>query len=287
MSRPQRPWRAFLVFFILIIPAALFAQTNCEEGDGPLNSQQPKGTTSQEIIQKFAAKEAIFKQARDNYTYTQDVTVQTLDGNTVDGEYREVTDITYDNQSKRIENVTFAPQSTLSRVSMTKEDQDDIRNRLPFVLTTEDLPQYDILYKGTQQVDEIGTYVFEVAPKRIEKDRRYFQGEIWVDNRDFQIVKTCGKNVPDKRSKHEENLSPKFVTYREQIDGQYWFPTYTRADDNLHFSSGDVHIREIVKYTNYKRFGSHTRIIFQGEAKNQPNQQNPPPNQQPNQRPPQ
>ena len=257
------------------------AQTNCEEGNGPLNRNQPQGLTPQDIIQKFAAKESVFKQARDNYTYTQDVTVQTLDGNTVDGEFHEITDITYDDKGRRLENVTFAPQSTLTRVSMTKEDTDDIRNRLPFVLTTEDLGQYDIHYEGTQHVDEINTYVFEVAPKKIEKDKRYFQGRIWVDDHDLQIVKTCGKNVPDKRSKGNENLTPKFVTYREQIDGQYWFPTYTRADDQLHFSGGDVHIREIIKYANYKRFGSHTRIIFQGEAKNPPPEQNPPKQQPP------
>ena len=145
---------------------------------------------------------------------------------------------------------------------------------MPFVLTTEELPLYDVLYQGTQHVDEIDTYVFDIAPKHIEKGRRYFQGRIWVDNHDFQIVKTCGKSVPDIRSKNNENFFPKFVTYREQIDGQYWFPTYTRADDNLHFTNGDIHIRETIKYTNYKRFGSHSRIIFQGEA--QPNQQNPP-----------
>jgi hypothetical protein len=103
----------------------------------------------------------------------------------------------------------------------------------------------------------------------MEKDKRYFQGRIWVDNQDFQIVKTCGKSVPDIRKKNNENLTPKFVTYREQIDGQYWFPTYTRADDVLHFTGNDVRIREIIKYTNYKRFGSKTKIIFKGEAQQQ------------------
>jgi hypothetical protein len=137
------------------------------------------------------------------------------------------------------------------------------------VLTTEDLPLYDVLYVGQQHVDEIETYVFDMAPKRIEKGQRYFQGRIWVDNHDFQIVKTCGRSVPDlhaKKKNDQENLTPKFVTYREQIDGQYWFPTYTRADDELHFKNGDIHIREIIKYTNYKRFGAKTRIIFKGEV---------------------
>jgi hypothetical protein len=248
-------------------PLALTAQTNCEAGDGPLNSAPPQSISVQDLIQKFAGQEEVFKDARNHYAYTQDVTVQTLDGDTISGEFRETTDVLYDDEGRRIEKVTYAPQDTLKGISMTKEDYDDFRNRLPFVLTTEDLPQYNILYAGQQHVDELDTYVFDIAPKKVDKNGgpRFFQGRIWVDNRDFQIVKTCGKNVPDIHKKDSENLTPKFVTYREQVDGQYWFPTYTRADDDLQFKSGPVHIREIVKYTNYKRFGVKTRIIYNGQ----------------------
>jgi hypothetical protein len=251
----------------MLFPLALAAQTNCDAGNGPLRSASPQAISVQDLVQKFAGQEEVFKDARNHYAYTQDVTVQTLDGDTVSGEFRETTDILYDDQGKRIEKVTYAPQNTLKGISITKEDYDDFRNRLPFVLTTQDLGQYNISYVGQQHVDEIDTYVFDIAPKKVDKDGgpRFFQGRIWVDNRDFQIVKTCGKNVPDIHKKDSENLTPKFVTYREQIDGQYWFPTYTRADDDLQFKSGPVHIREIVKYTNYKRFGVKTRIIYNGQ----------------------
>jgi hypothetical protein len=241
------------------------------EGAGPLDPSQPKNLTPQQIIDKFAAKEIEFKQARDHYTWTQDVKIQELDGDTPTGEFREVTDIVYDDRGKRVEDVKFAPQPSLQRIGMTKEDLDDIRNKFPFSLTTEELPKYQILYVGQQKVDELDTYVFDVAPKTIEKGQRYFQGRIWVDNTDLQIVKTYGKSVPDigvdpKKRKHpdQENLFPKFVTYREQVDGSYWFPTYTKADDVLHFSNGDVHIRIVVKYTNYKRFGSDVKILYGG-----------------------
>jgi hypothetical protein len=256
-----------LAIFVLLSPLALMAQTNCEAGNGPLNTAQPQSVGVQDLIQKFAGQEAIFREARNHYTYTQEITVQTLEGDSVDGEFKETTDVLYDDQGKRIENVTFAPMNTLTRVMLTKEDFDDFRNHLPFVLTTEDLPQYTILYAGQQHVDELETYVFDVAPKKVDKDGgpRFFQGRIWVDNRDFQIVKTCGKNVPDTHKKNQENLSPKFVTYREQVDGQYWFPTFTRADDDLHFKGGDVHIRETLKYSRYKRFGVKTRIIYNGQ----------------------
>jgi hypothetical protein len=261
-----------LAMIALLCPMALAAQsTNCEEGNGPLSQAQPQGIATQEIIQKFAAKEAFFKEARNHYTFTQDNTVQTVDGNTVDGEWRQIWDITYDDKGGRIEQVKFAPQDSLRRVTMSKEDLDDLRNRFPFVLTTAELPLYDLLYIGQQHVDEIDTYVFDAAPKKIEKDQRYFQGRIWVESHDLQIVKTCGRAVPEvhataKKKNVDENLSPKFVTYREQIDGLYWFPTYTRADEDLHFKGGDVHIRVVIKYTGYKRFGATTKITIKGEA---------------------
>lgn len=279
MNRPRMLMLSTLVLMLVVVcPALAFADTDCNEGAGSLNPAQPNGITPQEILQKLAAKEELFRRARDNYTYTQDVTVQTLEGSTVDGEFRQVWDITYDDKGNRLENVTYAPMDSLKRVSMTKEDFDDIRNRLPFVLTTEDLPLYDVLYAGQQHVDEIDTFVFDMAPKKVEKGHRYFQGRIWVDNHDFQIVKTCGRNVPDlhaKKHNDQENLTPKFVTYREQVDGQYWFPTYTRADDELHFQGGDVHIREIIKYSNYKRFGAKSTIIYKGEVPD-PDKQPPP-----------
>jgi hypothetical protein len=268
-----------LVLCLSFATPALFAQDEAR-GEGTINPAEPTGITVQDIIQRFAAKEKEFAIARQQYTWRQDVRVQTLDGNTVDGEYRQVVDILFDDKGRRTQNVVFAPQSTLQRVGMTKEDIDDIEKRLPFVLTSDDIGDYDILYVGQQKQDELNTYVFDVAPKRIEKDRRYFQGRLWVDDHDFQIVKTFGKNVPDmiggkpvsevdakKRAKRggNENLFPKFTTWREQIDGKYWFPTYTRVDDDLEFASGPVHIRQIVKYMNYKRFGSDVKITYEGE----------------------
>ena len=261
----------FLSFSILLLTCLAVAD------EGPLDKSEPKGITPEEIIKRFAAKEKEFKEARDQYTYRQDVKVQTLDGDTVDGEYRQVFDITFDDQGHKSKNVVYAPQASLTRIGMTQEDVDDIENRLPFVLTSDEIPEYDILYVGQQQEDELHCYVFDIAPKRIEGKKRYFQGRIWVDDHDFQIVKTFGKTVPDiRKKKSNENLFPKFTTWREQIDGKYWFPTYTKADDNLHFSGGDVHIREIVKYTNYQRFRSKVKVTYQGkEVPGAPPQQKP------------
>ena len=252
----------FLLACALLIPAA--AQ------EGPLENTPPQGTTPEEIIKRFAAKETEFAKARDQYTYRQDVTVQNVDGSTVKGEYHEVFDVMFNEKGRRIENVVFAPQSSLdaSGLSMDQGDFEDIRHRLPFVLTSDDLTEYNVLYVGQQQEDELHCFVFDVAPKKIEGKKRYFQGRIWVDDHDFQIVKTYGKTVPDIIAKHsgnDEHLYPKFTTWRQQIDGLYWFPVYTIADDELHFKLEDIHIKEIVKYQDYKRFGTNVKILYEGK----------------------
>jgi len=256
----------FLALGLLTLTLAPFAFA--QRGEGELDSSPPKGISEQEIIQKFAAREKEFKIARENYTYRQSLTVQTLDGDTVNGEYKQVEEVLFDNNGKRLPaHVLFAPQSTLVGITMTKEDFDDIENRMPFVLTSDEIPEYQILYVGKQRIDEIGTYVFDIAPKQIEKNRRYFQGRIWVDDQDFQIVKTYGKNVPDLgvKKRGQENLFPNFTTWRDRVDGKYWFPVYTKVDDVLHFSNGDIHIKQIVKYTDYKRFGSNVKITYEGQ----------------------
>lgn len=270
-----------LALLMLALGAAAWADD--DRGEGPLDKSQPVGITPEQIIQKFAAKEKEFAQARENYTWRQTVIVQTLDGDTVDGEFKQVYDVLFDTKGRRTQQVVFAPQNTLQRVSMSPSDYQDIENRLPFVMTTDDLPEYNVLYVGKQKEDELGTYVFDVAPKTMDKGKRYFQGRIWVDDRDFQIVKTHGLNVPQIHKKNNEDLSPPFTTWREQVDGRYWFPTYTLADDTLHFSNQDVRIKEIVKYQNYKRYGSNVKITYEGQEveKGQPQAQGQTPPQPP------
>src|SRR6266403_708770 len=251
--------------FSALLPIIMLSQ-GARAQEGALDKSEPKGITVEEIIKRFSIKEKAFKEARDQYTFRQDVKVMTLEGDTPDGFYQQVFDVTFDDKGRKIKNVVYSPQPTLQRLMMTSEDFDDIENRLPFVLTSDEIGEYDILYVGQQKQDELNTYVFDVAPKQIVGKKRYFQGRIWVDDHDFQIVETYGKTVPDiRKKKGNENLFPKFTTWREQIDDQYWFPTYTRADDTLHFNLNDIHIREIVKYEDYKRFGSSVKILYEGK----------------------
>ena len=259
------------------MPAALSAQVNytvtqtTDQGFAPMDVTAP-AMPPEEIIKKFAAKESEFRKALDQYTYTRNVRVETIDDDgKVDGRYEEVADISYSPDGRKLEHVTYAPANSLQRIIMSPADFSDIEHRLPFVLTAEDIVAYNVTYVGRQKVDELNTYVFDVVPKKIEKGRRYLQGRIWVDQQDLQVVLVNGKNVPDDTRKGHEDLSPPFTTYREQVDGQYWFPVYTKSDATLHFSGGtgymsqDVRIRYVVRYTDYKRFRSSVKITFDGQ----------------------
>jgi hypothetical protein len=254
----------FPVTRLVVVCALLTGLAIGQTGEGPLNPAPPSGLSPQQIIEKFAAKEKEFNAARDLYTWRQTVKVQTLDGDTVDGEYQLITDELFDDKGRRIQRVVYAPQSTLQRISISPNDVKDFEKGYPFVLTADQVPLYNITYVGQQKVDELNTYVFDAVPKKIEKDKRYYEGRIWVDNQDLQIVKLKGKNVPDIHGK-QEDLSPPFETYREQVDGKYWFPTYTRAQGALQFKNGDIQIRQIIKYQNYKRFGSDVKITYEGK----------------------
>ena len=212
---------------LLILAFALAATAHAQQGFGPLDPAPPSGITVAQIIQKMGAQESAFSAARNDYTFRQDVRFNTIsdDTNRPDGEYHQVTDITFAKDGRREEHVVFAPQNTIQRVIMTESDFQDIEKRLPFILTAPELPDYNITYLGRQKVDDLDTYVFDVAPKVLVKGKRYFQGKAWVDQQDNEIVLVNGLSVPQDTRPGHADLSPPFTTYYQQIDGKYWFPT--------------------------------------------------------------
>jgi hypothetical protein len=248
-----------LIAAIIAMPASAIFNAQAQ------TSQQPD---TAEIIRRFAEAESANKIARNNYTFTQDVDLMTLgEAGSITGRYKRVSDIVYDNLGNRIERISYFPPSTLA-VGVTQEDLQDLAGVQPFALTTEDLPKYQVTFTGKERIDELTTYVFDVKPKQIRKGERYFEGRIWVDDQDLQIVKVAGKAVPET----SDNKFPRFETYRENIDGRYWFPTYVHADDVLEFKSGPIHLRMTVRYTNYKKFSTNIRLADEGEIATEENE---------------
>jgi len=233
--------------------------------------QQKAGSTDTgapdipKIIRAFTAKETEFRQALADYAFKRDATIQTVGvGGSITGEYHRVSQFVFTDRNERFEKITYFPAPTLTELIFTQEDLEDLGGVQPFALEASKIDLYDFKYIGKEQVDELHTYVFDVAPKVLPKkvSERRFDGRIWVDEDDLQIVKVRGKAVPQG-----DQRFPIFETYREQIDGRYWFPTYTSADDELVFPKGQVvHIRMLVRYTDYKRFGSKVKVTEIGDA---------------------
>lgn len=210
------------------------------------------------IVQAFSAKESEFRQALNNYSFTRDATVKQIGmGGQSLGEYHRVSKFVFDDRANRFEKITYFPASTLTELEITPEDIEDLGGIQPFALEASKIKLYNFNYLGTEHIDELDTYVFDVQPKILPKkvSERFFLGRIWVDTLDLQIVKVRGKGVPEGKQRF-----PVFETYRQQIDGHYWFPVYTYADDTLIFTDVAVHMRMLVRYTDYQRFRSRVTI---------------------------
>jgi hypothetical protein len=221
----------------------------------------PKGDlTPEQIIQKFAEKESEFYEAWMQYTYTQTASIHIL---SVDGAPQKesmtlVFEVVFNDDGSR-EVRLLRRNGRLRSVQYTDEDQEVIMNINPFALTTKELPLYSLKYQGKEKVDELECYVFSVKPKSTKRGRLYFEGKIWVDDQDLQVVRTIGKPVPQSR----ENQFPEFETIRQVIDDQYWFPAWTHADSKLVFPGQTVRVEETITYDDYKRFRSKATIRYE------------------------
>jgi hypothetical protein len=231
-----------------------------DEGLGVMDTSAPR-IAPEEIIRHFAAKETEFQQALSHYTYRRSARVQTIDeDNNVDGEYYQVDDVIFDSTGKRTEKTVYAPQNTLQRVTMSPSDLQNIQRNDFFVLAAAQIGHFNLTYVGRQKVDEVDCYVFDVTPKVLEKKHRYFNGRIWVATAELYIVVTEGRMVSGVTRK--KDLDPPLMTWRQPVDGHYWFPAYARAEGTLHFTGGrgfmpqNVHIRDTIKYTGYKRLSA-------------------------------
>jgi len=217
-----------------------------------------KSLTPEEIIQQFAQKETEFYEAWIQYMYTQtaDIRVLSDDGVPKNERLRIISEVVFNDDGSR-EVRTVRRSGGLRAVGFTPEDQKIIDDIHPFALTGKDIPLYNLKYEGKERVDELECHVFSVKPKKMQKGQLYFQGKIWVDDQDLQIVRTVGKAVPQTAN----NQFPEFETIRQVIDNKYWFPVWTHADSNLNFSGRIVRIEETITYDEYKRFRSKTRIL--------------------------
>jgi hypothetical protein len=233
----------------------------------PLNSAPQQGSKTdsdiEQIIQKFAKKESDFYDAWIQYKYIQTAVIRVLD---VDDQPQKekmtmISEVVFNDDGTR--QVKLINQTgRLRSVSFTDEDREVIDNINPFALTTKELSLYNLKYLGKEHVDELNCYMFSVKPKNTKGGRLYFEGKIWVDDQDLQVVKTFGKAVPQTK----DNQFPEFETIRQVIDNKYWFPVWTHAESKLVFPGSVVHIEETITYEGYKRFASKATIKYESQT---------------------
>ncbi|MDX6306921.1 MAG: hypothetical protein QOI77_3890 [Blastocatellia bacterium] len=247
----------FAALILLTATTMAPAQQTSADARGPAATNITASTLSQSqvdaVVRAFTNKETQFRQALNTYAFKRDALVQTIGmGGQVTGEYHRVSYFTFNDQGERFEKINFFPMPTLTEINITTQDLEDLGGVNPFALEASKLNAYSFKYVGKEKIDELDLYVFDVGPRVAPDPKkikdRYFQGRIWVDTQDLQIVKARGKAVPEDKN----NKYPTFETYREQIDGKYWFPTYSYADDELTFGNGNVvRLRLLVKYTDF------------------------------------
>jgi hypothetical protein len=272
----------FLFLAALLCTASAAAQqTTPAPAAGPsIINRSGSPEDVERIIRTFTQKEVEFRKALNEYAFRREAIIQTIAwGGQISGEYLRISRFVFDDSGNRYEKILKFPVPTMSEIQITAEDLEDFGGVQSFSLEYSKLGEYSFAYIGKEKIDELDTYVFDVTPKILSDARRlaalkkskqperYFQGRIWVDDHDYQIVKSRGKGVPEF-----DQRFPTFETYREQIDGKYWFPTYSYADDELNFKTGQtVHLRMRIKFTDFERLRGRATVIEQGdEPKDKP-----------------
>jgi hypothetical protein len=221
--------------------------------------QEPPPNLARQIAHMETATQAI----RNEYIYRQTVVFAELDSHGAQtGEYREVRDVVLSPEHQRTEQMVGKPSMNLKRLIMTDEDFRDMRDIQPFVMTEDQLWNYETKFRGDEKVDDIDCWVLQVRPRQILAGQRLFDGLLWVDKKDYSIVRLEGQAVPQIRSMKSENLFPRFTTLRQLVDGQHRFPIFTYADDTLPFRTGSQRVRMSIRYSNYQRFGAESVIKF-------------------------
>jgi hypothetical protein len=257
--RAKTPGKRILTATFLFLLAATAQLVSAQ--DLSTNSSALPQAEVDRIVRTFTTKETQFRQALNQYSFKRDAIMQSLGmGGQITGEYHRVSLFTFDDAGNRFEKINYFPMPSFGG-TVTQEDLDDLGGISPFAIEPPKIPQYNIKYVGKEKIDELSLFVFDVSPKVVPDPKktkeRFFMGRVWVDDQDLQIVKTKGKGVPETKS----NKFPTVETYREQIDGRYWFPKYSYADEELVFENGSsLHVRMKVRYTDFRLARADVKI---------------------------
>jgi hypothetical protein len=215
----------------------------------------PPSLPESEIIKRFSQKEDEYLVTRTHFTYKKTIRIEEFgpDGKP-SGEYVLVLEPARDADGKFYEKVAQRPESTMHHFYLRSEDLEGLQRIPAFPLTTSQLANYDLKYLGKEQVDEVDCYIFQVKPKVVQRQKAFFDGVVWVDAKYLEVVKTYGQWMTDLGPMHMVADLPfnLFETYRENVEGKYWFPNYSRSDDTADVKGQQIPVRIVIKWTDFK-----------------------------------
>lgn len=240
-----------------------FASTSAFAQTSNLVKKDLSQTEIERIVKTFTANEKTFREALTGYVFNRSASIHTVGmGGQISGTYRRDSFLNLLPDGRRIEKILYAPISTLTEITITPADIDNLSGVDQFAIDPTVASQYNFTFVGMEKIDELNLYVFDVVPKMALDPKKikqhFFAGRIWVDDRDLMIVKSKGKAVPEQKNER----FPVIETWRENVGGKYWFPSYASADDELVFDAGNVvKVKVRIKYTNYAEGKSEVRIL--------------------------
>lgn len=215
----------------------------------------PPSLAEAEIIRRFSQKEDEYLATRAHFTYKKTIRIEEFgpDGKP-SGEFVVVMEPARDEDGKLYEKVVQRPQSTMHHFFLRSEDLEGLERIPAFPLATKQLANYNLKYLGKEQVDEVDCYIFQVKPKTVDRQKAYFDGIVWVDAKYLEVVKTYGQWMTDLGPMHVIKDLPfgLFETYRENVEGKYWFPSYSRSDDTAELKGQQIPVRIVIKWTDFK-----------------------------------
>jgi hypothetical protein len=217
-----------------------------------------------DLVQRVAARGSLFEKELGHYTYRQTFQFFELDKKGAPrGHYNETRDILFTPAGERTEEFVRGPVNALKYMSLTDEDFRDIRDVQPFLLNDDNLWNYDTTYKGIESIDGEICYVYRLKPRQVLDGQRLLDGMMWVSREHQQVVRVAGQPVPQIYRESGDNLFPHFTTIYRPVDGKFWFPVKTVADDTLGFRSGLQRVRYMIDYESYKRFTAESSVQFE------------------------
>ena len=214
----------------------------------------------EEIIRRVGQSEDAVALALGDFTYKKTIRLEEFGGDgKPSGRAEVVTQMTVEADGSRRPRPVGRTESTL-RYGALEPDTLEVLGRMPvFPFATPQLAKYDITYQAAEPVDDLMTYVFKVEPKQLSRTAAYFSGVIWVDNRDFAVVKTYGKWVTETGEITLSDLPFTFYeTYRQYVANKYWMPAYSRSDGFLGKGGARVPIRLTIRWEEYKPIAAAT-----------------------------